>query len=945
MREFVPEFSADHDACGVGFVAQLGAAPSRGVIDRALTALARLAHRGGVDADGLSGDGAGLLLPIPETFFRTAAQSANIDLPQNFGLGMAFIDAAREREAYAAVERCASEMGVCCVGWRNLPTEPSILGPRAAATMPLIRQCFFAASNSACDLERALFLVRKRIEAESGRSIYFSSLSSRTVVYKGLLAPLQLREFYPDLDHPDFKAAFAVFHQRYSTNTRPTWALAQPFRLVAHNGEINTIGANRRWIYARAHKLRAEFGADEWFHPLEEGVSDSASFDNVLEILLRRGYNVAAAMLRLVPAARKWNARADRAECVLRNFLQREAREQEPWDGPAALVFSDGRFVGAKLDRNGLRPLRYTLTGNGLLVLGSEAGLADLAGEPVVERRRLGPGELLLVDSVSGAIYREKGIARLLESTAQSGRPPKTWRVKPAKGLSAPKIKDGKRIASALGWTEDQFKLLFQPLGLDGKEAIWSMGDDAPPAFLSAARRPLWDYCKQRFAQVTNPAIDPLREAHVMSLQVCLGANATLDSPVVDARQLRQLESRVGQACRIEFTFDARGGTDAALFALDRVRAEARAAASNKAAFVLLGDRGVCTERAALPALLACATVWKELVGAGACDIPLFVESGQVIETHHVALLIASGASAVLPYLALQFSESLKPGGAAKYRTAVEAGLRKALARMGISTIASYRNSHLFEIVGLDEELRSQFFENASAVPGGKTFRDILEDALARHTEAFDPSARELNDAGLYRFRQTGERHANSPELVRRMHRYIKSPTPEAYASFKELAELREPVAIRDLLDIVPQQAIALDAVQPDSEILSRFSTQAMSLGALGPEAHRTLAIAMNHLGAKSNTGEGGEDADIYRLEPEASNRIKQVASARFGVTAEYLVRAYELEIKMAQGSKPGEGGQLPAAKVNAYIARLRHAVPGMSLISPPPHHDIYSIE
>ncbi|HTU32817.1 MAG TPA: glutamate synthase large subunit [Candidatus Acidoferrum sp.] len=947
MREFVPEFSADHDACGVGFVAQLGASPSRGVIDRSLTALARLAHRGGVDADGLSGDGAGLLLPISQGFFRSVAQAIRLDVPQNFGLGMAFIDPARESEACAAVERCSNETGICCLGWRSVPTEPSILGPRAASTLPLIRQCFFSAAGSESDLERALFFLRKRIEAEASGSIYFSSLSSRTIVYKGLLAPLQLREFYPDLDHPDFKAAFAVFHQRYSTNTRPTWTLAQPFRFVAHNGEINTIGANRRWIRARTEKLRAEFGADEWFHPLEEGVSDSASFDNALEILLRRGYNAAAAMLRLVPPATKWNERPDRADRVVRNFLQREAREQEPWDGPAALVFSDGRFVGAKLDRNGLRPLRYTLTENGLLVLGSEAGLADFAGEPIAERRRLGPGELLLVDSATGQIYRDKGIARLLESTVESGRSANPSRIKPAKALGASKIKDAKRIASALGWTEDQFKLLFQPLGLEGKEAIWSMGDDAPPAFVSAARRPLWDYCKQRFAQVTNPAIDPLREAHVMSLDVYIGANVTLDSPLIDARQLRQLASRLGQSCTIDFTFDVSGGTDAAVAAIDRVRAEARAAASSKSGFVLLTDRAVYSERAALPALLACAAVWNELVKRGASDVPLIVESGQVIETHHVALLIAAGATAALPYLALQFSEILKPGGAKKYRAAVEAGLRKVLARMGISTIASYRNSHLFEVVGLDEKLHSEFFENASAALGGKALREILQDALTRHAEAFDPSARELNDAGLYRFRQTGERHSNSPELVRRMHRYIKSPTPEAYASFKQLADAREPVAIRDLIEIVPGKAsaIALGAVQPESEILSRFSTQAMSLGALGPEAHRTLAIAMNRLGAKSNTGEGGEDPDVYRLEPDANNRIKQVASARFGVTAEYLVRADELEIKMAQGSKPGEGGQLPAAKVNAYIARLRHAVPGMSLISPPPHHDIYSIE
>jgi glutamate synthase (ferredoxin) len=945
MREFVAEACADHDACGVGFIAQLGAAPSRGVIDRALTALARLAHRGGVDADGLSGDGAGLLLPIPQAFFRARAQQLGIDLARVFGLGMAFIDPVRETEAHASVEKCASEVGLHCLGWRTVPTEPSILGPRAASTLPLIQQCFLAPFDSRSDLERSLFFLRKRSEAEAGGSIYFCSLSSRTVVYKGLLAPLQLREFYPDLDHPDFVAASAVFHQRYSTNTRPTWMLAQPFRFVAHNGEINTIGANRRWMRARREQIREELGAGEWFRSLEEGVSDSASFDNALEILLRRGHNVAAAMLRLVPPAWEWNGRADRSGRVLRNFLERAAREQEPWDGPAALVFSDGQFVGAKLDRNGLRPLRYTLTGSGLLVLGSEAGLADFAGEPIAERRRLGPGEMLLVDSDSGTIYRGAGIARLLESSAGSGRAAKAVRVEPAKKWAAPTIGGAKRAAAALGWTEDQFKLLFQPLGLEGKEAIWSMGDDAPPAFVSAARRPLWDYCKQRFAQVTNPAIDPLREAHVMSLEVYAGANVTLDSPVIDAQQVRHLEAQLGKARRIDFTFEAAGGVGAALAALSRICAEAREAASGKARPIVLSDRGVCANRSALPALLACAAAWKEIVKAGACGASLVVESGQVIETHHIALLVAAGASAVVPYLAFQFSEELKPGGAAKYRVAVEAGLRKVLARMGISTAASYRNSHLFEMVGIDEELRAQFFENTSAALGGKTLHEILEDALARHGSAFNPAERELNDAGLYRFRQTGERHSNSPELVRRMHRYIKSPTAEAYNSFKEMAEAREPVAIRDLLEIVPGKPIPIESVQPESEILERFSTQAMSLGALGPEAHRTLAMAMNRLGARSNTGEGGEDPDLYRLEPEANNRIKQVASARFGVTAEYLVRADELEIKMAQGSKPGEGGQLPAAKVNPYIARLRHAVPGMSLISPPPHHDIYSIE
>lgn len=945
MREFHPEFSADHDACGVGFIAQLGASPSRDVIDRALTALARLAHRGGVDADGLSGDGAGLLLPIPHAFFRAAALEDGINLPSSFGLGMAFIQTDREDEARALVEMCAAKENLRCLGWRKVPTEPSILGPGAASTLPLIRQCFLESTSSLDGFERSLFLLRKRVEADSRGAPYFASLSSRTIVYKGLLTPLQLREFYPDLDHPDFTASFAVFHQRYSTNTRPTWALAQPFRFVAHNGEINTIGANRRWAHARQERIRKDLGVGKWFQTLEKGVSDSASFDNALEILFHRGYNPAESMLRLVPPARKWNRRPDSAERVLRKFLDSQAPEQEPWDGPAALVFTDGRFVGAKLDRNGLRPLRYTLTSNGLLVLGSEAGLADFAGEPIDERCRLGPGEMLLVEPASGSIYRGKQIVRLLESRVRSQRALKPARVSPAKSPVIPKISDARRVASALGWTEDQFRLLFQPLGMDGKEAIWSMGDDAPPAFISSTRRPLWDYCKQRFAQVTNPAIDPLREAHVMSLDVYCGGSIKLASPLADAGQLRELEARLGAARRIDFTFDVRAGVDAALSALDRVRAAARALATERPGFILLADTAVSPARAALPALLACAAAWKELVETDGCDVPLVIESGQVIDTHHVALLIAAGATAVLPCLALQFSEGLKPDGAAKYRAAVEAGLRKVLARMGISTLASYRNSHLFEVVGLDRSVSAQFFENASVALEGKTLEELLQDVVARHLAAFESPVRELADAGLYRFRQAGERHSNSPELVRRMHRYIKSPTPVAYQAFRELADVREPVAIRDLLEIAPRKRIPIETVQSESEILSHFSTQAMSLGALGPEAHRTLAVAMNHLGARSNTGEGGEDPGIYRLEPEANNRIKQVASARFGVTAEYLVRADELEIKMAQGSKPGEGGQLPASKVNPYIARLRHAIPGISLISPPPHHDIYSIE
>jgi glutamate synthase domain-containing protein 2/glutamate synthase domain-containing protein 1/glutamate synthase domain-containing protein 3 len=984
MRFSPPQLQVDHDACGVGFIAQLESRGSRDVVERALLALARLSHRGGVDADGLSGDGAGLLVPIPKDFIRQRARGLNIELPDNFGLGMVFVPPGQELPACSAIESAAARSGLRCLGWRVVPTSPSLLGPSALSTMPVIRQCFFESEDRAADLERQLYLMRKRVESRAIPGLYFCSLSSRVLVYKGLLTPLQLRAFYSDLAAPDFTAPFAIFHQRYSTNTSPSWQLAQPFRYVAHNGEINTINANRRWTRARESTIRREFGADDSFQVLEEGGSDSASFDNVLEVFLRQNYNVAAAMLRMVPPAWEFDSRTF---VKLRTYLEKAARRQEPWDGPAALVFSDGQMVGAKLDRNGLRPMRYVLTSDGLLVVGSEVGLADLRDKQIIERNRLGPGEILLVDSLAGAIFRNNNeVAELLGpdglrdgfphrlvhrvNDAAAKIPPSQDAVThlgPTATVRPKSEIEPQKLAAAMGWSEDQYRLLFQPLGREGKEAIWSMGDDAPPAFLSSVRRSLWDYCKQRFAQVTNPPIDPLREVHVMSLNVYLDVKITAESPVLDAGQMDILENedeattlwsaaasprlvprKAGPAVqRIDFTFDAANGVEAAEAALDRIREDIAAAVKKNPSLIVLTDRQTNENRAALPALLALSAAWKEMVLQGAHNTPLVVESGQIIETHHVALLIAAGAGAVYPYLAMELSENLKPGGAAQYRIAVEAGLRKVLARMGISTIASYRNSHLFETVGLDYELCAEFFEDASSSVGGKSLQNVLEEAISAHTRAFATAAgaAAMQDAGLYRFRHAGERHNTSPDLVRRMHGYIKSPTPENYASFVELANSREPVAIRDHLEFAPATPIPLEEVEPTSGILSRFCAQAMSLGALSPEAHRTLAIAMNRLGARSNTGEGGEDPSLYRFDPEAANRVKQVASARFGVTAEYLCRADELEIKMAQGSKPGEGGQLPALKVNAYIARLRHAVPGMSLISPPPHHDIYSIE
>ena len=928
-------FSPDHDACGVGFIAQLGSAGSREVVERALTALARLAHRGGVDADGRSGDGAGLLTAIPESFIRRAAQREGIELPTHFGLGMVFLRGDHPSSALLSIERLAPEFGLRFLGWRPVPVDPSILGPRSLASLPSVNQVFFAAQDESADIESRLFRFRKHAQTPD---LYFCSLSSRTVVYKGLLTPEQLPAFYLDLADPDFASPFAIFHQRYSTNTQPSWRLAQPFRFAAHNGEINTVSGNRRWMRARQGSLCEALGLAQDTPLLEPGMSDSASFDNALEVSIRSGRKLAESVARLVPPA--WE-NAERLDPELRSFFQQSAYEQEPWDGPAALVFSDGQLVGAKLDRNGLRPLRYTLTSDGLLVVGSEVGITDLHGKQVVERQRLGPGEMLLADPLNGTFFRPKEASRLLLQQRACVLQPITV---PTENSASEPRPDRNRAMAAFGWTEDQFRMLFQPLVEGGQEALWSMGDDAPPALISSLRRPLWDYCKQRFAQVTNPPIDPLRENHVMSLDVYLDPGVKLCSPLLDAGQVNVLSQKLAPVCTLDFTFEVTRRLEGARTALNALREQVLRESNNRTGMILLSDRALSEDRASLPALLALSVVWSAMVEAGMSPVPLIVESGQVIDTHHVALLIAAGASGVLPYLAMEAADS-KPGGLSRYRAAVEKGLRKVLARVGISTLASYRNSQLFEIVGLDPALCAEFFEDAPHVLGGKSLDELLLDVLAAHAAGFGSADAEFRDMGLYRFRHNGERHANSPELVRRMHRYIKFPSPENHDALALLAKDRAPVAIRDLLEIRMAGPLPLEEVETEASLLSRFSTQAMSLGAISPEAHRTLAIAMNRLGGRSNTGEGGEDSHVYADEPQANNRVKQVASGRFGVTAEYLVHADELEIKMAQGSKPGEGGQLPAIKVTPYIARLRHAVPGTSLISPPPHHDIYSIE
>ncbi|HXY07230.1 MAG TPA: glutamate synthase large subunit [Terriglobales bacterium] len=931
----------DHDACGVGFIARLGSPGSREVVDRALEALRRLGHRGGVDADGRSGDGAGLLTAIPDQFFRESAQAAGIELPPVFAVGMLFLPSEQRKVARHTLAKLAQHCGFRFLGWREVPTDPSAVGPQALRSLPTIEQCFLApAGHSPPDFESRLFPFRKRAEELAPMGTYFCSLSSRTIVYKGLLTPAQLSAFYLDLADPRLVSPFAIFHQRYSTNTRPSWSLAQPFRFVAHNGEINAIAANRRWLRARQQFLVEKLNLLRNMQILEENVSDSASFDNALELYLRQGYSPASAMFAMVPPA--WEKDAT-MPVNLRAFLEAHASKQEPWDGPAALIFTDGIKVGAKLDRNGLRPLRYTRTADGWLVVGSETGIADFEDSRIFERQRLGPGEMLIADLHSGSFSGPQEIARREDWTFSPRSAPAMIEAREATSESPAPV--SKPVMAALGWSEDRIALLFRPLIASGQEAVWSMGDDAAPAFLSDLLPPLWDHCKQRFAQVTNPPLDPLRETHVMSLKVNLGDRMVLRSPLLDQAQLDILKKQLAPCEHLSFTFPVDQGVEGARQALEELEEKAAKLAATKLGFLLLSDRGLDQTRAALPALLALAATWKSLVRQGAWRVPLILETGQVIDTHHVALLIAAGASAVLPYVALAQAASLTSDGPISYRAAVEKGLLKVMARVGISSIASYRNSHLFETVGLDADLCERFFEDAGCALGGKGLDQLLGDCLKRHAEAFSAPDARLRDEGLYRFRRNGERHGNSPELIRRMHRYITSPSTENFGYFSEVASQRVPVAVRDLLEIVPGIPLALRQVESEASLLSRFSTQAMSLGAISPETHRTLAIAMNRLGARSNTGEGGEDPEVYRGLAQENNRVKQVASARFGVTTEYLIHADELEIKIAQGAKPGEGGQLPAGKVTAFIARLRHAVPNMSLISPPPHHDIYSIE
>src|SRR5215471_9871019 len=950
----LPEHRA---ACGMGFVATPGAAPTHRVVQLGVTALARLSHRGGLDADSRSGDGAGLMIQVPRRIFgRQTAVAVLFEW-----------DERARREVASAL----AEHGMGIADWRQPPVDPDSLGDRARERMPAIWHAVIWRPDLAEDqwedrLYAARRLAERRAEAR-GIRMHVASCSCRTIVYKGLTAGTHLADFYLDLQDERAESQLALFHQRYSTNTMPDWRLAQPFRMLAHNGEINTLTGNRAWMRAREAELPEELRPVIW----SEG-SDSTSLDNVLELLVRRGFDPAEALMTLVPDA--WEGRGDMAPRV-RDFYRFQSTRFEPWDGPAALAFSDGIVAGAALDRNGLRPVRYQVAADGTVVAASEAGVIPLEPAEVVERGRLGPGQLLLVDVRDGVTYRDHEAKEHVAGRHDYGLLADRVLVPvERRHLDTETPPHLSRLQTMHGWGAEDLKMVVHSMAEAGLEPTYSMGDDIPIAPLGRTARRLTNHLRQRFAQVTNPAIDSLRERPVMSLRVTLGPRGStlgplneastdlqrrlhpaivghdhsmleLESPILGAGELaRVLEAALVLDATVSPEEDLRG-------AIERLCSEALAAPRG---IVALSDRCAGRTRLPVPMVLAVGAVHERLLSAGMrMQKDVIAIAGDAIDVHDAACLITAGAGAIHPYLALAAARAHGGDeGEHHYRHALEHGLLKVMAKMGISCVASYCGAQILEALGLGAEVMALCLPAVPSRVGGASFADLEARLRKWHLEAWEPEREPtgkeaLTDHGRVRFRKAGEFHAYNPLAVRTAQQAAQTGDPEQYRRWIALSTMGPPQDLRDLLEIVPAPSPSrLDEVEPAVEIRKRFVSTAMSLGALSPEAHATLAIAMNEIGGRSNSGEGGEDPDFYGAGgPRRDNKVKQVASARFGVTPEYLRRAEELEIKIAQGSKPGEGGQLPGLKVTSLIARLRHAQEGQQLISPPPHHDIYSIE
>ncbi|MET8432446.1 glutamate synthase large subunit [Streptomyces sp900116325] len=977
----------EHDACGVGFVATLTGVASHELVEQALTVLRNLEHRGATGSEPDSGDGAGILLQVPDAFLRAEVP---FDLPEagGYAVGIAFLPADDSTEAVQKLEKIAAEEGLKVLGWREVPVSPDLLGSGARATMPEFRQLFVADGESAgIALDRKAFVLRKRAEREAG--VYFPSLSARTIVYKGMLTTGQLEPFFPDLSDRRLATTVALVHSRFSTNTFPSWPLAHPYRFVAHNGEINTVKGNRNWMKARESQLASSlFGTeqlDRIFPVCTPDASDSASFDEVLELLHLGGRSLPHSVLMMVPEA--WENH-DSMDPARRAFYQYHSTMMEPWDGPACVTFTDGTQVGAVLDRNGLRPGRYWVTDDGLVVLSSEVGVLDIAPAKVVRKGRLQPGKMFLVDTAEGRIIEDDEIKAGLAAEQPYQEWLETGEIEledlPEREHIVHTHASVTRRQQTFGYTEEELRVILAPMARTAGEPLGSMGTDSPIAALSERPRLLFDYFTQLFAQVTNPPLDAIREELVTSLRSTLGPqgnlleptaascrSVTLPFPVIDNDELAKLihinadgDMPGMKAATLSGLYRVSGSGEALAARIEQICTEVDAAIEDGARLIVLSDRHSDAEHAPIPSLLLTSAVHHHLIRTKQrTQVGLLVEAGDVREVHHVALLIGYGAAAVNPYLAMEsvedlvragtFIEGIEPEQAIRNLIyALGKGVLKVMSKMGISTVASYRGAQVFEAVGLDQDFVSKYFNGTATKIGGAGLDVVAKEVAARHAKGYPASGisashRALEIGGEYQWRREGEPHLFDPETVFRLQHATRNRRYDIFKKYTDRVNEQSErlMTLRGLFGFKSgREAIPVDEVESVSDIVKRFSTGAMSYGSISREAHETLAIAMNQLGGKSNTGEGGEDADrLY--DPARRSSIKQVASGRFGVTSEYLVNADDIQIKMAQGAKPGEGGQLPGHKVYPWVAKTRHSTPGVGLISPPPHHDIYSIE
>ena len=977
----------EHDACGVGMLVDIHGRKSHSIVDSALTVLENMRHRGAEGADNKTGDGAGILVQIPHEFILL--QGIPVPEKGHYGTGLVFLpkDQAAQKAFLQIIQEEVEAKGLTILCLRDVPVCSEILGKDALATEPAIKQLFIVGEEDQQELELKLYGVRKRIEKRIASSslvekkdFYVVSLSTRSLIYKGMLESMQLRKYFPDLTNEYFTSALALVHSRFSTNTFPTWSLAQPFRLLAHNGEINTIRGNRAWMAARESVLSSSRLPDmEALDPIiQPDMSDSASLDNVLEFLLASGLSLPHAMAMLVPES--FNEKNPISD-DLKAFYEYHSILMEPWDGPAALLFSDGRYAGGMLDRNGLRPARYLVTKKGWVLVASEVGVLDIQPEEIQEKGRLQPGKILLIDTETGKICRDQELKQQLANA----HPYRKWIQDNC--IELDELKSGRKVTSRVddfncklrvfGYSREDIDRIMVPMCTGGAEPVGSMGNDTPLAVLSTRPHLLYDYFRQQFAQVTNPPIDPIREALVMSLVEYIGAVGNhilapneshckmvrLQCPILTNTQLDilcNIRYKGFKTVKLPMLFDASQGEAGLREALDRLCQEAARAVSEGANYLVLTDRNVDASMAVIPSVLAVSAVHHYLISVKKrVQTALVVETGEMREVMHAALLLGFGASAVNPYMAFAILEDLvaKQAVQLNYETAEKnyvkslcKGLLKVLSKMGISTIRSYRGAKLFESIGLSEDLVETYFGSISSKVGGIGLAEIARDAVQMHKTGYKEDLSEvLEHKGIYSYRKDGEKHAWNPETISTLQLATRLGS---YKKFKEYTKLvdekEEPLFLRDFLEFKRQSPVPLEEVEPASEIMKRFVTGAMSFGSISKEAHETMAMAMNKIHGRSNTGEGGEDAGRFTEKIDGlslRSAIKQVASGRFGVTTNYLVNADEIQIKVAQGAKPGEGGQLPGYKVNDIIAKTRHSIPGISLISPPPHHDIYSIE